>query len=87
MDVASRLAQHRSDLPVLFISGHPKEELVNRGLLNSDTGLFQRIDFLQKPFSIAALECACSNSSAALIRLPAESRETLCDLKSKLEPA
>lgn len=56
IDVARRLAHYGSSLPVLFISGHPREDLVNNGLLDPGNGLFSQTDFLQKPFSPGLLE-------------------------------
>jgi CheY-like chemotaxis protein len=56
IDVANRLSCCRPDLPILFISGSPLPSLANRALLDSSNRPFGKTDFLQKPFSPAALE-------------------------------
>jgi two-component system NtrC family sensor kinase len=55
IDVARRLARYGPALPVLFISGHSRDDLVNHGLLDPGNGLFRKTDFLQKPFSPSLL--------------------------------
>jgi CheY-like chemotaxis protein len=56
IDVARRLARSSPSVPVLFISGHSRDDLVNDGLLDPGNGLFRKTDFLQKPFSPSVLE-------------------------------
>jgi CheY-like chemotaxis protein len=48
-ELAHRLAELRPDLPVLFISGYPGPDVVQRGLLDAGR------PFMQKPFSPEAL--------------------------------
>jgi two-component system cell cycle sensor histidine kinase/response regulator CckA len=48
-ELGHRLASRRPDLPVLYMSGHPLDEIVRRGLLQ------ERQPFLQKPFAPDAL--------------------------------
>jgi len=48
-ELAQRLTELRPDLPVLFISGYPGADVVQRGLL--DPGR----PFIQKPFTPEAL--------------------------------
>ena len=43
-DLVEKLSSHREDLKVLYISGHPTEEVRRRGVLDSD-------NFLAKPFT------------------------------------
>ncbi len=43
------VARARPDLPILFMSGYPGEDVVRRGLLSSDA------PFVQKPFALADL--------------------------------
>jgi CheY-like chemotaxis protein len=47
--LAERLRAERPELPVLYISGYPGDELVAQGMLDVDR------PFLQKPFSPAVL--------------------------------
>jgi CheY-like chemotaxis protein len=47
-EVAERISALRPDLPILFVSGYGVEDLVSRGLLESDR--LGRIAFLRKPF-------------------------------------
>ena len=54
-DIAESLAKVVPDLPVLFISGYPEEQLVNRGLLDPANRRFRKAAFLMKPFSAATL--------------------------------
>jgi CheY-like chemotaxis protein len=56
MGVAQRLLELRPEVPVLFISGYPAEELTNRGLLDTAAFPFRKAAFLQKPFSPTTLE-------------------------------
>ena len=56
MEVARQIARCGAALPVLFISGQPREALENQGLLDSGDGWFRKTDFLQKPFSPSLLE-------------------------------
>ena len=44
-ELADRLRAERSDLKILFISGYTNDEIVRRGVSDSD------MDFIQKPFS------------------------------------
>jgi FixJ family two-component response regulator len=46
-EVARRLDAHRPGLPVLYVSGHTEDAIVERGVL--ETGL----DFLPKPYTRA----------------------------------
>ena len=48
-ELARRLAEIKPDLPVLFISGYPGADVVQRGLLDADR------PFMQKPFTPEAL--------------------------------
>ncbi len=48
-ELARRLAEIKPDLPVLFISGYPGADVVQRGLLDPDR------PFMQKPFTPEAL--------------------------------
>jgi CheY-like chemotaxis protein len=49
-DAAQRISALRPGLPILFISGYGIEDLVSRGLLDSDLFPSNRVSFLQKPF-------------------------------------
>ena len=49
-DAAERISALRPGLPILFISGYGVEDLVSRGLLDSDRFPSTRVSFLQKPF-------------------------------------
>lgn len=49
-DVAERIVALRPGLPILFISGYGLEDLISRGLLESDRFPSTRVSFLQKPF-------------------------------------
>src|SRR5437016_2172992 len=48
-EIAKRISALRPQMPILFISGYPMEELVNPGLMESD-GSSAKIAFLRKPF-------------------------------------
>ncbi len=48
-EVADRLTATHPDLKVLFMSGYTDEAIVHHGVLDS------HIEFLQKPFTAAAL--------------------------------
>jgi CheY-like chemotaxis protein len=50
-DVAERILGLRPGIPILFVSGYGLEDLVNRGLLDSDKLPSSRVSFLQKPFN------------------------------------
>lgn len=47
--IACRIQTLRPQMPILFVSGYPIEELANRGLLES-SGSDTKISFLSKPF-------------------------------------
>lgn len=47
---AEKLNQMCPDLPVLFISGYPFEDLQARGILQGSASESRRVYFLQKPF-------------------------------------
>ena len=49
-ELAERLAPARSEMKVLFMSGYPDNAIVHHGVLDPGTA------FLQKPFTLAALE-------------------------------
>ena len=49
-DAAERILALRPGLPILFISGYGVEDLVSRGLLDSDRFPSNCVSFLQKPF-------------------------------------
>ena len=48
-ELGRRLAKVRPDVPVLYMSGYPVDEVVRRGLLQ------EHQPFVQKPFAPAAL--------------------------------
>jgi DNA-binding response OmpR family regulator len=50
-ELATRLAQSRPGLRVLFLSGYTEDAIVHHGVLDPGTA------FLQKPFSLDALAC------------------------------
>jgi CheY-like chemotaxis protein len=47
--IAARLREIRPGVPILFISGFPLKQLINRGLLESET-MGPNVAFLEKPF-------------------------------------
>jgi CheY-like chemotaxis protein len=49
-DVAQSIKSLRPALPILFVSGFGMDDLVSRGLLESDHLPSGRVSFLQKPF-------------------------------------
>ncbi len=51
---ARHIARVRPGLPILFVSGHPLDTLLNRGLLES-SDLSGRAAFLRKPFLLTSL--------------------------------
>ena len=50
-DVAQKIKLFRPSLPILFVSGFGMDDLVSRGLLESDHLSAARVSFLQKPFA------------------------------------
>jgi two-component system cell cycle sensor histidine kinase/response regulator CckA len=54
-DTLARIRAVRPNLPVLFVSGYPLEELRRRALLNDSEMSSGRTGFLQKPFTAASL--------------------------------
>jgi FixJ family two-component response regulator len=50
-EVADRLAKLQPEMKVLFMSGYTDESIVHHGVLDAD------IEFIQKPFTPAALAC------------------------------
>ena len=48
-EIAKHISALRPQMPILFISGYPMEELVNQGLMESDESS-AKIAFLRKPF-------------------------------------
>ena len=50
-ELAERLISLRPELRVLFMSGYPDKAIVHHGVLGAGTA------FLQKPFTLSALEC------------------------------
>src|SRR5689334_9683539 len=48
-EIARRIKTLRPQMPILFVSGYPIEQLANRGLLEASE-LGMKISFLSKPF-------------------------------------
>ena len=59
MDLARRIREQRTDLPILFMSGYPQEVISHQGLVPSEVRL------LEKPFTRAALLAAVSRALKA----------------------
>ncbi len=54
--ISDQIKRFCPNLPVLYISGHDREELLNRGLLDQEEIQAGEDRFLQKPFSAAELK-------------------------------
>ena len=55
MDVALKLVASYPNLPVLFISGTPRDWWTNRDVSNFRRFLPTTVDFIEKPFSVSQL--------------------------------
>ncbi len=64
-EVATRLTEPRPDMPVLFMSGYPKNEMAQNGSLNGE------VHFLQKPWTPRGL---CEKIESLLSARPAQLR-------------
>ncbi len=53
---ADRIRVLCPDLPILYISGHDRDELLNRGLLDREELHSGEVRFLQKPFTSMELK-------------------------------
>jgi|SRR5579871_580089 len=68
---AERIKLYCPDLPILYISGHGRDELLNRGLLDREETAWGSVRFLQKPFTTGELRNrvnAILNSSGSTSR-------------------
>jgi len=54
-EATRRMKEVRPDMAVLFISGHPEDELLNRGLIEAEELSKHQTCFLRKPFAAAVL--------------------------------
>ncbi len=54
--IVGKVKRFCPDLPVLYISGHAREELLNRGLLDREELESGENRFLQKPFTSSELK-------------------------------
>jgi len=64
-DVARRLREHCSDVPVLFVSGTPLEGWSSHDFSNVEALLPGRVEFLMKPFTAEALAEAVARLMAS----------------------
>ena len=55
MEVIRQLKQQRPELACLFVSGYPLDQLLNRGLIESEFFSASGAAFLQKPFAASTL--------------------------------
>ncbi len=54
-EIMGQLQALRPEMPFLFISGYPLEQLANRRLIDSRIMAGEKSDFLQKPFTADSL--------------------------------
>ena len=55
MEVVRELKRQRPDMALLFVSGYPLEQLLNRGLIEPGFFTATGATFLQKPFAASTL--------------------------------